>query len=112
LNIKKCYTNYGQLLTLINSCSLDKRGARQINEFSTFHFKADEKVILSDDGRYFLIQNKDKLLHLYDARNKTLLKSLRTNEHQPFIKNAYFDLENNQIVALTEMGESRWEAGN
>lgn len=89
--------------------TLDTRGARQVNEFSTFHFKKDEKMILSDDGRYFLIQNADKILHLYDARNKTLLKSMRTNEHKPFLGNAYFDLEKNEIIANTEIGESKWE---
>lgn len=92
--------------------TLDKRGARQVNQFSTFHFKTNEKMILSENGRYFMIQNTDKILHLYDARTKTLLKSLRTNEHQPFVGNAFFDLENNQIVASTEMGESRWGIGN
>ena len=91
--------------------TLDTRGARQINEFSTFHFKKDEEIILSSDGRYFMVQNKDKLLHLYDARSKTLLKSMRTNEHKPFIENAYFDLENNEIVAVTQTGESRWRIG-
>jgi hypothetical protein len=88
--------------------TLDKRGARQVNQFSTFHFKKNEKMILSDDGRYFMIQNTDKILHLYNARNKTLLKSMRTNEHKPFIGNAHFDLEKNEIVAQTEKGESRW----
>ncbi len=92
--------------------TLDARGARQVNEFSTFHFKEDEKMILSSDGRYFMIQNTDKILHLYNTRNKTLLKSLRTHEHQPFLGNAYFDLENNEIVALTKMGESRWSIGD
>jgi tetratricopeptide (TPR) repeat protein len=92
--------------------TLDTRGARQVNEFSTFHFKKNEILILSGDGRYFLIQNKDRLLHLYDARNKILLKSLRTNEHKPFLGNAYFDLETNEIIARTEMGESRWSIEN
>ncbi|WP_338814956.1 hypothetical protein V9L05_07270 [Bernardetia sp. Wsw4-3y2] len=89
--------------------TLDTRGARQVNEFSTFHFKENEKVILSDDGRYFLTQSEDKILHLYDTRSKVVIKSLRTNEHQPFLNNAYFDLESNEIVAHTERGESRWK---
>ncbi len=88
--------------------TLDKRGARQVNQFSTFHFKKNKKMILSDDGRYFMIQNADKIIHLYDARNKTLLKSMRTNEHKPFIGNAHFDLEKSEIVAQTKKGESRW----
>jgi len=93
--------------------TLDGRGARQVNQFSTFHFKKNDKMILSDNGRYFMIQNTDKILHLYDARNKTLLKSMRTNEHKPFFGNAYFDLEKNEIVAVTKMGESRWNiSGN
>ena len=88
--------------------TLDKRGARQVNQFSTFHFKKDEIMILSEDGRYFMIQSSDKILHLYDARNKTLIKSMRTNEHLPFVSHAYFDLENSQIVAHTAAGESHW----
>ncbi|WP_375558644.1 tetratricopeptide repeat protein [Bernardetia sp. OM2101] len=109
--------NYGSIAVIskgnkIYYYTLDKRGARQVNQFSTFHFKKNEKMILSDNGRYFLIQNEDKMLHLYDAITKTLLKSMRTNEHKPFLGNVYFDLENNEIVASTEMGESRWNIGN
>ncbi|WP_338759762.1 tetratricopeptide repeat protein [Bernardetia sp. ABR2-2B] len=88
--------------------TLDTRGARQVNEFSTFHFKDNEKVILGNSGRYFLIQT-DKILHLYDTRSKVVMKSLRTNEHQSFIKDARFDTENNQIIAQTAKGESTWK---
>ncbi len=89
--------------------TLDRRGARQVNEFSTFHFKKNEKIIMSENGKYFLIQSEDKLLHLYDTRNKTLLKSMRTNEHKPFIGNAFFDIKNNEIIATTTLGQSKWQ---
>ena len=76
---------------------------------STFYFKENEKIIFSETGIYFLVQKTNKLLNLYDADTKTLLKSYQTNEDKPFIENAYFDSDDTQIIAHTEMGESRWE---